>query len=144
MRSNARWFEISHAVQNGIRFFTNDNRSHTYGYLGECELSELAFIDRGISFMSDTLHSIYHGAFKKLMQLWTESPKTQPWSLSKLLLSIDCDLSKIVYPTTTSTIINWISDFQELLTICILQTFTEISIWHQHWRIFQHFNGNVG
>ncbi|CAF4588910.1 unnamed protein product, partial [Rotaria socialis] len=31
--------------------------------LRECKLASLAFIDRGSSFMSDTLHSIYHGAF---------------------------------------------------------------------------------
>ena len=36
---------------------------HSFGYLGECELTNLAFIDRGTSFMCDTLHSIYHGAF---------------------------------------------------------------------------------
>ncbi|CAM2714528.1 unnamed protein product [Rotaria socialis] len=39
---------------------------------------------------------------KKLMQLWTESPRKQPWSLSKLLPLIACDLSKIHYPTTTT------------------------------------------
>ncbi|CAF4504815.1 unnamed protein product [Rotaria socialis] len=33
---------------------------------GECKLASLAFIDRGSSFMSDTLHSIYHGAFSCL------------------------------------------------------------------------------
>ena len=63
MRSNARWYDICHAVQNGVRFLTHKHQPHTYGYLGECQLSELAFIDRGGSFMSDTLHSIYHGAF---------------------------------------------------------------------------------
>lgn len=63
MRSNARWYEISHALRNGHRFLTDDNKPHTYGYMGECELSSLAFVDRGTSVMSDTLHPIYHGAF---------------------------------------------------------------------------------
>lgn len=63
MRSNDRWHEISHALQNGYRFFTEDNKIHSFGYLGDCELAKLSFIDRGVSFMSDTLHSIYHGAF---------------------------------------------------------------------------------
>jgi len=63
MRSNARWYEISHAIRNGVRFLTKEHKLHTYGYIGECELCDLAFIDRGVSFMSDTLHSIYHGAF---------------------------------------------------------------------------------
>jgi hypothetical protein len=63
IRSNARWYDICHATRNGVRFFTDDHKLHTYGYMGECELCELAFIDRGSSFMSDTLHSAYHGAF---------------------------------------------------------------------------------
>ena len=62
-RSNQRWNEISHALNNGYRFVTKEKKPHTFGYLGECQLTELAFIDRGSSFMSDTLHSIYHGAF---------------------------------------------------------------------------------
>jgi hypothetical protein len=65
IRSNTRWFDISHAVLNGIQFFT-EKKSHTFGYIGECELCNLAFIDRGTSFMSDTLHTIYHGAFVRI------------------------------------------------------------------------------
>ncbi|CAF1100809.1 unnamed protein product [Adineta steineri] len=114
MRSNARWYDISHATQNGIRFFINDHKLHTYGYLGECELCELAFIDRGSSFMSDTLHSVYHGAFKKLLHLWTESSKKQPWSLTKALPSIAGDLAKILYPTTTVRVPRTITKFLKL------------------------------
>jgi hypothetical protein len=40
---------------------------------------------------------------KKLLQLWTESKK-QPWSLTKLLPSIACDLGSILYPTTTTRV----------------------------------------
>ncbi|CAF3899698.1 unnamed protein product [Adineta steineri] len=114
MRSNARWYDISHATQNGIRFFINDHKLHTYGYMGECELCELAFIDRGSSFMSDTLHSVYHGAFKKLLHLWTESSKKQPWSLTKALPSIAGDLAKILYPTTTVRVPRTITKFLKL------------------------------
>lgn len=63
LRSNGRWYEISHAIRNGVRFFTKKNKTHNFGYFGDCVLSDLAFIDRGRSFMADTLHSIYHGAF---------------------------------------------------------------------------------
>lgn len=63
LRSNTRWYEICHALQNGVRFSTNNKKSHTFGYSGDCQLTDLAFVDRGTSFMSDTLHSIYHGAF---------------------------------------------------------------------------------
>lgn len=63
LRSNERWNEISHALNNGYQFVTKEKKPHTFGYLGECQLTELDFIDRGSSFMSDTLHSIYHGAF---------------------------------------------------------------------------------
>ena len=39
---------------------------------------------------------------KKLLQLWTELSNRQPWSLTKSLSSIDVDLAKIRYPTTTA------------------------------------------
>jgi len=63
LRSNSRWNEINHALQNGHLFLTEDNKTHSFGYLGDCQLTDLSFIDRGTSFMSDTLHSVYHGAF---------------------------------------------------------------------------------
>lgn len=39
---------------------------------------------------------------KKLLQLWTELSNRQPWSLTKSLPSIDADLAKIRYPSTTA------------------------------------------
>lgn len=63
LRSNGRWYEISHAIRNHVRFVNKKNKIHTFGYLGECILTDLAFVDRGKTFISDTLHSIYHGAF---------------------------------------------------------------------------------
>lgn len=63
MRSNSRWRAIAHALQNGHVFFTEDNKTHSFGYAGEAKFADLAFIDHGTSFMSDTLHTIYHGAF---------------------------------------------------------------------------------
>ncbi|CAF4028969.1 unnamed protein product [Rotaria sp. Silwood1] len=102
MRSNARWHEISHALQNGHQFICCDKKIHSYGYLGECEFTNLAFVDRGISFMCDTLHTIYHGAFKRLLKLWIESSKKQPWSISSFLPLITIDLANIRYPSTTT------------------------------------------
>ncbi|CAF4472826.1 unnamed protein product, partial [Rotaria sp. Silwood2] len=102
MRSNARWHEISHALQNGHQFICCDKKIHSYGYLGECEFTNLAFVDRGISFMCDTLHTIYHGAFKRLLKLWIESSKKQPWSISSFLPLIIIDLANIRYPSTTT------------------------------------------
>ena len=62
MRSNTRWNEISHALQNRHQFVLK-KKVHSFGYLDECELTNLAFIDRGRSVMSGSLHAIYHGAF---------------------------------------------------------------------------------
>ena len=67
-RSNARWFDICHGIRNGVQFFV-ERKSHTFGYIGECELCNLAFVDRGASFMSDTLHTIYHGAFVRVYMI---------------------------------------------------------------------------
>ena len=70
MRSNARWNEISHALRNGHQFILK-NKVHSFGYLGECWLTNLAFIDRGRSFMSDTLRTIYHNPFVSYKRLST-------------------------------------------------------------------------
>ncbi|CAF4093074.1 unnamed protein product, partial [Rotaria sordida] len=102
MRSNDRWHEISHALQNGHVFFTEDKKTHSFGYVGESEFTSLAFVDRGTSFMSDTLYTIYHGAFKKLLLLWTESSNKQPWSIARFLPLINLDLQNIRYPSTTT------------------------------------------
>lgn len=37
-----------------------------------------------------------------MLQIWTEAPKSKPWSLKNSLSSIDADLSKIKYPSTTT------------------------------------------
>jgi hypothetical protein len=36
------------------------------GYLGKCILTDLSFFDHGYSFLMDTLHTIYHGAFVRI------------------------------------------------------------------------------
>ncbi|CAF1518863.1 unnamed protein product, partial [Rotaria sordida] len=79
-----------------------DKKTHSCGYAGESEFTSLAFVDRGTSFMSDTLHTIYHGAFKKLLLLWTESSNKQPWSIARFLPLINLDLQNIRYPSTTT------------------------------------------
>ncbi|CAF1351208.1 unnamed protein product [Rotaria sp. Silwood1] len=79
-----------------------DNKTHSFGYGGESEFTSLALVDRGTSFMSDTLHTIYHGAFKKLLQLWTESSNKQPWSIARFLPLINHDLQNIRYRSTTT------------------------------------------
>ncbi|CAF3521193.1 unnamed protein product [Rotaria sp. Silwood1] len=83
-------------------FSTEDNKTHSFGYEGESEFTSLALVDRGTSFMSDTLHTIYHGAFKKLLQLWTESSNKQPWSIARFLPLINHDLQNIRYRSTTT------------------------------------------
>ncbi|CAF1174626.1 unnamed protein product [Rotaria sordida] len=103
MRSNDRWHEISHALQNGHVFFTEDKKTHSFGYAGESEFTSLAFVDRGTSFMSYTLHTIYHGAFVRTKDFFKiESSNKQPWSIARFLPLINLDLQNIRYPSTTT------------------------------------------
>ncbi|CAF4113129.1 unnamed protein product, partial [Rotaria magnacalcarata] len=60
------------------------------GYLGKCTLTNLSYFDHGYSFLMDTLHTIYHGAFKRLMKLWFHSKyRAQQWSIRQYMQDIE-------------------------------------------------------
>jgi hypothetical protein len=39
------------------------NKESEHGILGPCVLRQLEYFDVGFSFLSDSLHNVYHGAF---------------------------------------------------------------------------------
>ncbi|CAF4181116.1 unnamed protein product [Rotaria magnacalcarata] len=56
------------------------------GLKGSCVLRELKYFDFGQSFVVDSLHNIYLGAFKRLLKLWLNPLyKSEPWSISAYL-----------------------------------------------------------
>jgi hypothetical protein len=40
-----------------------ENKEMEHGIVGPCVLRQLTYFDVGFSFVSDSLHNIYHGAF---------------------------------------------------------------------------------
>ena len=77
-------------------------RFSSFVFTGRCPLTSLAYFDYGTSFLTDSLHTIYGGAFKKLMNLLFDGQyRQEPWSLFKKIVSIDEQLCYIKVPSTT-------------------------------------------
>lgn len=70
--------------------------------IGDCPLTKLKYMNYGKSFLTDSLHTIYAGAFKKLMELlFDRRYRKEDWSLFKKLNHIDEALSYVKVPSTT-------------------------------------------
>ncbi|CAF2063533.1 unnamed protein product [Rotaria magnacalcarata] len=73
-----------------------------YGHLGFCPLTKLKYFHYGTSFLTDSLHTIYAGAFKQLLHLLFDSQyKNESWSLFKKIAQVDESLSLVQTPSTT-------------------------------------------
>ncbi|CAF4008307.1 unnamed protein product, partial [Rotaria sp. Silwood1] len=80
----------------------NEELNNCFGHLGHCPLTTLKYINYGKSFLTDSLHTIYGGGFKRLMQLlFDRKYRKQEWSLFKKINHIDELLSHIKIPSTT-------------------------------------------
>ncbi|CAF3954721.1 unnamed protein product, partial [Rotaria sp. Silwood1] len=83
----------------------NEELNNCFGHLGHCPLTTLKYINYGKSFLTDSLHTIYGGGFKRLMQLlFDRKYRKQEWSLFKKINHIDELLSHIKIPSTTQRI----------------------------------------
>ncbi|CAF1323176.1 unnamed protein product, partial [Didymodactylos carnosus] len=77
-------------------------RDITPGYIGPCLLMELLYFEYSSGFLVDTLHSVYHGAWKRLLRLWFgEDYKKKEWSLWSKRQTIEINMKNFYYPTTT-------------------------------------------
>ncbi|CAF3394937.1 unnamed protein product [Rotaria socialis] len=73
-----------------------------FGHLGFCPLTKLKYMNYGTSFLTDSLHTIYGGAFKRLLTLlFDRQYRNEQWSLFKKLDHIDELLCHIKIPSTT-------------------------------------------
>lgn len=71
-------------------------------YVGHCPLTHLEHFEYGRSFLTDSLHTIYAGAYKQLLHLLLDSEyRRQSWSLYHKINRIDELLSYVQIPSTT-------------------------------------------
>ncbi|CAF1233917.1 unnamed protein product [Adineta ricciae] len=70
------------------------------GQQGPCILRDLTYFEIGRSFPSDSLHNIYAGTFKRLLELWFKTCR-QPYSIQKSVNLIELKLNALRYPSTT-------------------------------------------
>ncbi|CAF1344306.1 unnamed protein product [Rotaria sordida] len=73
-----------------------------FGHLGSCPLTKLKYFHYGTSFLTDSLHTIYAGAFKQLLHLLFHSEyRNKSWSLFTKITQIDESLTLVQTPSTT-------------------------------------------
>ncbi|CAF2072448.1 unnamed protein product [Rotaria magnacalcarata] len=107
MRSTARYHQIHNQISTLIlhshRMSEEEEINLRLGYLGQCLLTQLSYFDHGYSFLTDSLHTIYHSVFKRLMILWIDSKyRTQQWSIRQHMTDLETDLRKFRFPSTTT------------------------------------------
>lgn len=86
-----------------ITWIFNNLREISYlpFYIGPCPLTSLKFFEYGTSFLTDSLHTIYAGVFKKLLSLYFDPKyRREQWSLFKIIFTVDQHLSLIKIPST--------------------------------------------
>ncbi|CAF1397355.1 unnamed protein product [Rotaria magnacalcarata] len=89
-------------------------RDRLRGHTSPCILRDLTYFDVGTSFLSDSLHNIYHGVVKRLLRLWFQKKyRKEPWSICSKLNVLDRCLSSIKYPSTTIRIPRSLSKYQQ-------------------------------
>lgn len=68
LRSNLRCQFVLNRIHKSQHHGLSESREIDLrlGYLGKCILTDLSFFDHGYSFLMDTLHTIYHGAFVRI------------------------------------------------------------------------------
>ncbi|CAF4054963.1 unnamed protein product [Rotaria sordida] len=81
------------------------------GQRGQCVLRDLSYFNIGQSFTSDSLHNIYSGIFKRLLELWFRS-RREPYSIHNSLHLIEEKLDSIRYPSTTYRLPSQLKYFQ--------------------------------
>ncbi|CAF1264971.1 unnamed protein product [Adineta ricciae] len=72
----------------------------TCGTRGHCALRALTYFNIGPSFVTDSLHNIYSGAFKRLLDIWFKS-RGDLYSIHKSLHVVEAQLDGIRYPSST-------------------------------------------
>ncbi|CAF1218363.1 unnamed protein product [Rotaria magnacalcarata] len=80
-----------------------ENKESEHGILGSCVLRQLKYFDVGFSFVSDNLHNVYHGVFRKLLSLWLYADyKREDWSCYNHIHHLSSILQSFRFPSTTS------------------------------------------
>ncbi|CAF3863670.1 unnamed protein product [Rotaria magnacalcarata] len=73
------------------------------GIVGVCLFRDLTYFDVGRSFMSDSLHNVYIGAFKRMLDLWLNKKyRKENWNIVKHLKKLAELFSSLRLPSTTT------------------------------------------
>ncbi|CAF1463411.1 unnamed protein product [Adineta ricciae] len=83
------------------------------GILGPCIFRSLFVFDVGSSFMTDSLHNIYSGAFKRMLKLWFDPKYSfEPWSIKCHMNSLSAQFAQLRLPSTTTRLPRHLNEFK--------------------------------
>ncbi|CAF1318736.1 unnamed protein product, partial [Didymodactylos carnosus] len=80
-------------------------RNQREGWLGPCHFRNLKYFDVGMSFLSDSLHNVYRGVGRILLNLWLLAKyKHEEWSVYLHINDIDSLLACYKFPTNSTRV----------------------------------------
>ncbi|CAF1497861.1 unnamed protein product [Adineta ricciae] len=90
------------------------DKQKDYGILGPCAFRGCSMFDVGCSFMSDSLHNIYIGAFKRMLSLWlSKKYQNDPWSVHSRIKELGELFKGVRLPSTTTRIPRSLIDYSK-------------------------------
>ncbi|CAF3939316.1 unnamed protein product [Rotaria sp. Silwood1] len=101
-----KW-HISNKQQRARRnSLTGADNDEAKGHVGPCALTRLRFFDMRQSFLIDSLHNLYSGAFRRLLKIWLEAPSnrkntTISMSIFNQRQEVEITFDSILFPAST-------------------------------------------
>ncbi|CAF2840344.1 unnamed protein product [Rotaria sp. Silwood2] len=83
---------------------TQERYKFKKGYLGPCSLDRLSYFDLGQGFLSDTLHTVYGGAMKRLLTIFFERrfcTNEKQWTIQSDIDRINKRIQQYITPSST-------------------------------------------
>ena len=124
---------LNRAAKRKLKRMLDENKESEHGILGPCVFRQLKYFDVGFSFVSDSLHNVYHGAVvssifvgiiygmiffllkRKLLTLWLHATyKKEEWSCHDHLYELSSMLQLFRFPATTARRPRSLIKFQKL------------------------------
>ncbi|CAF1577303.1 unnamed protein product [Adineta ricciae] len=113
--SNAK--ELAAFIERGTRGrnkLMNKHKLSVKGIQGPCVLRSLAYFDVGSSFLVDSLHNVYLGVFRRLLNMWLSTAyQDQQWSIHGQLDKLDMMLTNVHFPSTTTRLPRSLAKFNK-------------------------------
>ncbi|CAF3796229.1 unnamed protein product, partial [Rotaria sp. Silwood1] len=108
LRSSENYKQTVRELESKLLISPNLSTQEQYklkkGYLGPCSLDRLSYFDMGQGFLSDTLHTVYGGAMKRLLTIFFERrfcTNEKQWTIQSDIDKINKRIQQYITPSST-------------------------------------------